>query len=254
MKNGEGGHLYDVYIRAVGQFDMLADYIIFESLNGDGDSHPAVQRLAKVLVNLKGIMRLCSTCNFYKGWSLSKLLWASFMDLRMLDNDFVEGKLHDKDLEDNEENGSWGSANETDTQFADERYDSFKREKLMGLASRTRQMGKELNLDFIYAHGYSGESLIKSPYMMMDRNEVEDTIESIDENTYENEVELLHEACLLTCLIMNETMNKSALEWKWVIFDYLKGQYDFLEKRIDKSPIDFEMVKMQCEKDATKKQ
>ena len=246
--------MYDVYIRAVGEFDVLADCIIFEIISGDGDYQPAVQRLAKVLVNLKGIMRLCSTCNFLKGWPLSKLLWASFMDLRMTDTDFAEGKQDEKWLWKEEEKGSWGSANEADTQFADERYDSFKREKMMGVAARTRQIGKELNLDFIYAHGYSGESLIKSPYLRMDRNEVEAAIESIDENTYESEVELLHEACLLTCLIMNETMNDSALEWKWIIFDYLKGHYDFLEKRIDKVPIDFESVKMQCEKDATKKQ
>jgi len=246
--------LYDVYIRAVGKFDMLADCIIFEIMSGDGDFQPAVQRLAKVLVNLKGIMRLCSTCKFSKGWPLSKLLWASFMDLRMLDSDFVEGNLDEKDMYEEEDNGSWGSANEIDTQFSDERYDSFKREKLMGTAARTRQMGKELNLDFIYAHGYSGESLIKSPYLRMDINEIEGTLESIDENTYENEVELMHEACLLTCLIMNETMNNSNLEWKWIIFDYLKGQYDFLEKRIEKVPIDFEMVKSQCEKYATKKQ
>jgi len=172
----------------------------------------------------------------------------------MTDTDFAEGKQDEKWLWEEEEKGSWGSENETDTQFADERYDSFKREKMMGVSARTRQIGKELNLDFIYAHGYSGESLIKSPYLRMDRNEVEAAIESIDENTYENEVELLHEACLLTCLIMNETMNDSALEWKWIIFDYLKGHYDFLEKRIDKVPIDFESVKMQCEKDATKKQ
>ena len=253
MNSGEGCHPYDVYMKIVRELDLMVDYMIFEILHKDGNFQPAVQILAKTIVNLKGIMKLCSMNNFSRGWPLSKLLWIGLKQLRMMNPDFEEDFIPLKDCEEYEEEECWGERDEMDIQFGDERYDSFRREKIMNDLAQKMEMGKELNLDFIYAHGYSFDSSIKSPYMEMNRNSMERLIESIDVNTYENEGDLLHEACLLACLIMNETMNKSSLEWKWIMFDYLKGQYDFLERRIDKVPIGFEEVKKQCGKDASKK-
>lgn len=247
------GLSYDSYMSTVDEFDLMADYIIIEILSNDGDFQSAAQDLAKDLMNLKGIMKLCFTNNFSKGWVLSKSLWISFKRLRMTNPDFLDDFALKKEAEIKTKKIDGVGLNPTETQILNERYDSFKREKLMSGVVKTRQLGKELNLDFIYAHGYSLKSSIGSPYLKMNRNEVERIIESIDENTYESERQLLTEACLVTCLILNETMNSSALEWKWILFDYLKGCYDFLDGRIDRVPLGFETIKKQCEENVAKK-
>ena len=59
MNSGEGCHPYDVYMKIVRELDLMVDYMIFEILHKDGNFQPAVQILAKTIVNLKGSMKLC---------------------------------------------------------------------------------------------------------------------------------------------------------------------------------------------------
>lgn len=236
---------YDVFIQAVAEFDRVSDYIILEILHHDAAMGDMANNAAQALMNLKGLLKLCAANHFRKGWVLSKALWESFLKLRMREARFAAGIEADKPRGAGQEAPKGPKAG---TQYRNQRYDSFKREQLMGNPDRNRQMGKELNLDFIYAHGYSKHSRIESAYMEMDRPAVEKRIEAISgEEAYRDEREVLQEACLLTCLILNETMNQSALEWKWILFDYLKGYYDFLEGRLEAPPIDSDKIKSQCD-------
>lgn len=237
---------YDVYMKAVNEFDQVSNYIILEILHHDEEFHEMANNAAEVLMNVKGLLKLCSTKDYGRGWVLSRSLWKGFKRVRMRDRNFVVIPLMKPAEAAKKQDGDSRNGSHANTQYKNERYDSFKREKLMGTANRNQQLGKELNLDFIYAHGYSRQSLIESSFMGLNAKELDNTIESIDENTYGDEWQMLQEACLLTCLILNETMNSSAREWKWILFDYLKGYYDYLDGRTRSLPISFDTVKTQC--------